>query len=146
MVVYPRTVALSSSLKTRREANLSKMAIRAVMATARGSFIRSQHDNSFLSPHPPCSPHNQGFGRSRPSTSTGVFIHLPHRRLELLLTPPRAADSTQPSSVSSSAGKTIVPDDQFSLAKVCIWLLPIGLTEQKFFIGLGFPFLFLGIF
>lgn len=126
------------------------MAIRAVTATARGSFISSQHDNrySFLSLHPPRPHHNQGFGRSRPSTSTStsVFIHLeptgprPHRRLELLLTTPRAADSTQPSSVSSSAGKTIVPDDQFSLAKVCICLLPMGVMAQKFFIWTSFSF------
>ncbi|KAF3443909.1 hypothetical protein FNV43_RR13599 [Rhamnella rubrinervis] len=119
------------------------MAIRAVTATARGSFISSQHDNCYRFLSLPSRPrHSQGFARSRPgtSTSTSVFIHLepigprPHR--QLLLTTPRAADSTQPS-VSSSAGKTIVPDDQFSLAKVSFGVIGLGVGVTLLGYGFG---------
>ncbi|KAH7532886.1 uncharacterized protein LOC107416554 [Ziziphus jujuba] len=130
------------------------MAIRAVgvAATARGSIIvssQSENRHCFLSLHPPPRPnhhHFHGYVGSIPSTSTttstnGVFIHLEpigpkSRRRSELLTIPKAADSTQPSSVSSSAGKTVVADDQFSLAKVSFGV--IGLSVGISLLGYGF--------
>ncbi|KAF4353267.1 hypothetical protein CsatB_020922 [Cannabis sativa] len=59
------------------------------------------------------------------------------RHSKLLYTLPKAADSTQPSSVSSpSADKTIIPDDQFSVAKVSFGV--IGLSLGVSLLGYGF--------
>lgn len=102
------------------------MAITA-FPTARGNIIAaSQMPNevlgiykrhSFLSLNPSLH-HYQNHLRSRPP-STNLLIQLE----PIGPKGPRAADSTQPSTVSSPADKTIVPDDQFSLAKVLILIL-----------------------
>ncbi|EXB97176.1 hypothetical protein L484_008666 [Morus notabilis] len=126
------------------------MAIGATAPLARGSLVCSQshhkflgssyNHHTFLSLHPPRPSHHNPV-RSRPNTT--FLIHFepigpwptPRHLSDLLPATPRAADST--SSVSSSAAdKTLVPDDQFSLAKVSFGV--IGLTVGISLLGYGF--------
>ena len=100
---------------------------------ARGSLVCSHHrfldtlsnsnHRTFLSLHPPRPRHLNHPARSTPYTA--VFLQyfepmghrpMPTPRRRRLDFSSRAADS--PSSVSSSSDKILVPDDEFSLAKV----------------------------
>ncbi|PON93498.1 acclimation of photosynthesis to environment [Trema orientale] len=120
------------------------MAIRASLVSSHPDFYNRHCFLSLHPPPPPPRPHSNPT-RSRPNTAA-LFIHFgpigprfsSRRHSELLSSIPRAADSTQPSptSVSSSSDKTIVPDDQFSLAKVSFGV--IGLSVGISLLGYGF--------
>lgn len=64
-----------------------------------------------------------------------VSLYLPSRRPGLAVAPVRAADSSSPPTVpASAAGKAVVPDDEFSLAKVrsLRYFLLLGTWLQRF--------------
>lgn len=64
-----------------------------------------------------------------------VSLYLPSRRPGLAVAPVRAAESSSPPTVpASAAGKAVVPDDEFSLAKVrsLRYFLLLGTWLQRF--------------
>lgn len=77
------------------------------------------------------------------SGGANFLVHIEPRTL--LQTPPRldftfsarAADSTQPSSVSASPTKTVVTDDEFSLAKVSFGVIGLGVGISLLSYGFG---------
>lgn len=118
---------------------------------ARGSLVCSHHKfldtlsnsnhRTFLSLHPPRPRHLNHPARSTPYTA--VFLQYfepmghrpmptPRRRLDFSS---RAADS--PSSVSSSSDKILVPDDEFSLAKVSFGVIGLGVGISLLGYGFG---------
>ncbi|KAL5581975.1 hypothetical protein UlMin_014417 [Ulmus minor] len=115
------------------------MATRAVsMASGIGQELVGIHSRHCF--HPPRPRHHLSF----PSrTNAGVFFPFESitlrspRRSEPSLTTVRAADSTQPSSVSSSSDKTVVPDDEFSLAKVSFGVVGLGVGVSLLGYGFG---------
>ncbi|XP_057977687.1 uncharacterized protein LOC131164255 [Malania oleifera] len=79
-----------------------------------------------------------------PSSPT-IFINsqplLPKHRHLTLLCIAKAADSTQPASASAAAApspdKTLIPDDEFSLAKVSFGVIGLGVGITLLFYGFG---------
>lgn len=77
----------------------------------------SNHRLCFLSVHPPSPPPPPLLASKR-------------HRLKLASVA-KAADSTQPSSATTSAEKTLVPDDEFTLAKVRFKQRPLELNFSE---------------
>lgn len=67
-----------------------------------------------------------------------VSLYLPSRRPGLAVAPVRAAESSSPPTVPASAvGKAVVPDDEFSLAKVSFGVIGLGLGLSLLSYGFG---------
>lgn len=67
-----------------------------------------------------------------------MSLYLPSRRPGLAVAPVRAADSSSPPTVpASAAGKAVVPDDEFSLAKVSFGVIGLGLGLSLLSYGFG---------
>lgn len=75
----------------------------------------SNHHLCFLSVHPPSPP---------------PLLASKRHRLKLAFVA-KAADSTQPSSATTSAEKTLVPDDELTLAKVRFKQRPLELNFSE---------------
>ncbi|CAN6574492.1 unnamed protein product [Malus baccata var. baccata] len=125
---------------------MATQALSTPTATARGSSSSCRHHDvnrrRFLS----LRHHTTASSLSRPITSFLIHLDPIGRRAHQLskskpkLTIQRAADSsTQPSTVTSSsaAGKAIVPDDQFSLAKVSFGVIGLGVGVSLLSYGFG---------
>ncbi|KAH6803701.1 acclimation of photosynthesis to environment [Perilla frutescens var. frutescens] len=81
---------------------------------------------------------NLGPNLSKPDSVFPVKPHVSIYRIRSLGVVPRAAESTQPSSVASgNAGKSTVPDDEFSLAKVSFGVIGLGLGVSLLSYGFG---------
>lgn len=81
----------------------------------------SNHCLCFLSVHPASPP---------------PLLASKRHRLKLAFVA-KAADSTQPSSATTSADKTLVPDDEFTLAKVSFGVIGLGLGISLLSYGFG---------
>ncbi|KAM1009968.1 hypothetical protein ACFX13_046214 [Malus domestica] len=125
---------------------MATQALSTPTATARGRSSSCRHHDvnrrRFLS----LRHHTTASSLSRPITSFLIHLDPIGRRAHQLskskpkLTIQRAADSsTQPSTVTSSsaAGKAIVPDDQFSLAKVSFGVIGLGVGVSLLSYGFG---------
>lgn len=67
-----------------------------------------------------------------------VSLSLPTRRPGLAVAPVRAAESSSPPAVpASAAGKAVVPDDEFSLAKVSFGVIGLGVGLSLLSYGFG---------
>ncbi|XP_021320987.1 uncharacterized protein LOC8069886 isoform X2 [Sorghum bicolor] len=67
-----------------------------------------------------------------------VSLSLPSRRPGLAVAPVRAAESSSPPAVpASAAGKAVVPDDEFSLAKVSFGVIGLGVGLSLLSYGFG---------
>ncbi|KAK9272199.1 hypothetical protein L1049_002570 [Liquidambar formosana] len=109
----------------------------AALGGGGGTILCSHHQFGLcrLSLHPSNSPLSppRPHSRSRPT----IFIHQHPHHLRLLIS--RAADSTQPSSAAAAvtADKPIVPDDEFSLAKVSFGVIGLGVGVTLLSYGFG---------
>ncbi|XAR71348.1 hypothetical protein NMG60_11028561 [Bertholletia excelsa] len=108
----------------------------AVLFSHRPGLCNGRHFLS-LNRHSLALKSNFRFRHSVVSDFEGRFLHQTshHHRLRHLFVS-RAADSTQPSSVAT-ADKSIVPDDEFSLAKVSFGVIGLGVGLTLLTYGFG---------
>ncbi|CBI16853.3 hypothetical protein VitviT2T_021930 [Vitis vinifera] len=114
------------------------MPMRALSTAAAGGTILCNHRHLLSLQHPHQSPLPRPHARSRPS----IFPcqHPLPRSLKPLLLLTRAAESTPPPSAaspSSLSDKTIVVDEEFSLAKVSFGVIGLGLGITLLSYGFG---------
>ncbi|CAB4304930.1 unnamed protein product [Prunus armeniaca] len=118
---------------------MATKALSTVTASSKGIFLcpHQYHEfnrHRFLSLQHHHHHHHHNTSSSKPRPITSFLVHLEpigprahqHSEPKPKLTRARAADSTQPTTVSSTADKTVVPDDQFSLAKVSFGVIGLG--------------------
>ncbi|XP_059449213.1 uncharacterized protein LOC132180422 [Corylus avellana] len=112
------------------------------ISAPRGGAILCSHTHHFtlcnrlcfLSLHPSCPPRPHGLHLTRSSrflTHSTPLSPKPHRFIL------QAAESTQPTSLSSSTDKTVIADAEFSLAKVSFGVIGLGLGVTLLSYGFG---------
>ncbi|XP_065854277.1 uncharacterized protein [Euphorbia lathyris] len=101
----------------------------AVAPPARSTFFKFSDGRFFLS----VCPHSPALLPPRLDCRLGAKRHNNPK----LVFVTRAADSTQPSAVSTSSEKATVPDDEFSLAKVSFGVIGLGLGVSLLSYGFG---------
>lgn len=138
---------LRKKKRERQRAQMATKALSTVTASSKGIFLcpHQYHEfnrHRFLSLQDHHHHHHHNTSSSKPRPITSFLVHLEpigprvhqHSKPKPKLTRARAADSTQPTTVSSTADKTVVPDDQFSLAKVPLLYFPhISFTHLQIF-------------
>lgn len=122
--------------------------MKAISALARGGggggdTVLCSHNHHFtlcnrLSFSPPIPNPTPNLTRSRPPSIITFFKPIPPKTHRFVL---KAAESTQPASLSSSsttsADKTIVSDEEFSLAKVSFGVIGLGVGVSLLSYGFG---------
>ncbi|KAH9739428.1 Acclimation of photosynthesis to environment [Citrus sinensis] len=102
------------------------------LTLTRATNLFSQHqDDRYLG----LSNHRLCFLSVHPASPPPLLASKRHR-LKLAFVA-KAADSTQPSSATTSADKTLVPDDEFTLAKVSFGVIGLGLGISLLSYGFG---------
>ncbi|XP_050269842.1 uncharacterized protein LOC126713926 isoform X2 [Quercus robur] len=120
--------------------------MKAISALARGGgdTVLCSHNHHFtlcnrLSFSPPIPNPTPNLTRSRPPIIITFFKPIPPKTHRFVLKA-KAAESTQPASLSSSttsADKTIVSDEEFSLAKVSFGVIGLGVGVSLLSYGFG---------
>lgn len=110
-------------------------------ARSGGTILHSSHNRStlcnrlrFLSLHLQVHPRSPPSLHLPPSRPPGHSLSISPKPLRFVL---RAVDSTQAASLSSSADKTVVADDDFSLAKVSFGVIGLGIGIALLSYGFG---------